>query len=197
VVAVALGWLWSLLGTRPTANATDGRGQEGATDGRGFMGAPPLRSLWPGIVADWWWHCPACAVAVAGLGRRSADDPTGHEIYVFERLPHHLVLTRMRPDFILRLTLLWAFWLLLPRIWPCDATVRRLRAFVTGSVVIALIGVVIHALLFVDRTLAATAPLYWFRATDVALPLGVALEVGALIVRTRTERPVAGGVGWR
>ena len=38
-----------------------------------------------------------------------------HQIYVFERLPHHLVLSGIRPDFILRIGLLWAVWMLLPR----------------------------------------------------------------------------------
>ena len=57
-----------------------------------------------------------------------------------------------------------------------------LRAFVTGAVVITLIGVAIQPLIYVDRALAADLlRYYWFRLTDVALPLGVALEGTALM----------------
>ena len=96
----------------------------------------------------------------------------------------------MRPDFILRLTLLWAFWLLLGR-WsrrsplPDDRQqpVFHLRAFVAGAVTITLVGAVVNSLVFFDRALAANLlRYYWFRLSDVAVPLGVALEGVALIV---------------
>jgi hypothetical protein len=65
---------------------------------------------------------------------------------------------------------------------PRNAPLGRLRAFVTGAVLIACAGAAIHVLLFVDRELAAgVLRYYWFRLLDVAAPLGVALEVAALI----------------
>jgi hypothetical protein len=119
-----------------------------------------------------------------------ATAQAAHYIYVFERLPHHLTLGGIRPEFIVRLALLWAFWLLLGRWsrrtqWPEGQRqpLVQLRAFVGGAVAITLVGVAINGLVFVDRALAADLlRYYWFRLTDVALPLGVALEGVAIIV---------------
>jgi len=65
----------------------------------------------------------------------------------------------------------------------------RLRAFVTGAVIITLVGMAINGLVYVDRAVAAgVLRYYWFRLTDVALPLGVALEGVALLALWR-RRP--------
>jgi hypothetical protein len=149
---------------------------------------PTLRSLWSGILVGF---LLALLGLIPSLTLDWGADPKvvqrAHEIYVFERLPHHLVLTGIRPDFIVRLALLWGFWLLLPWIAPPNETLRRLRAFVSGAVVITLVGVAIHGLLLVDRGLAADLlRFYFFRLTDVALPLGVAIEVVAALAGTTT-----------
>ena len=52
-----------------------------------------LPGLVPSLMLDW------------GVDRETA--PQAHEIYVFERLPHHLILSGIHPEFILRLGLLW------------------------------------------------------------------------------------------
>ena len=55
--------------------------------------------------------------------------------------------------------------------------VFHLRAFVAGAVAITLVGAVVNSLVFFDRALAANLlRYYWFRLSDVAVPLGVALE---------------------
>jgi hypothetical protein len=197
VAATGIAWLW-LKKLRSTTTACGFA--SGATTGRGFMtDTPPLRSLWPGILVGFLLALPGLAPSLMlDWGVDLQTSRQAHQIYVFERLPHHLVLTGIRPDFILRLSLLWLFWLLLGQ-WsrrsqgsqrgrhsclPEDQQERlsRLRAFVTGAVVITLIGVAIHALILIDRPLAADLlRYYWFRLTDVALPLGVALEGVALI----------------
>ena len=113
-----------------------------------------------------------------------------HEIYVFDRLPHHLTLTGIKGYFILRFVLLWLFWLGLSRLWPGRKTSRRLRAFVTGAMVITAVGVAIEPLVWIDRGLAADLlRYYWFRLSDVALPLGVALEVPAIASAALAHRP--------
>ena len=159
--------------------------------------SPPLRSLWPGILGGLLLALPGL---IPSLTLDWSVNPStlalARQIYVFERLPHHLVLSGMRPEFIVRLALLWVLWLLLPWAWPGDQTVRRLRAFVTGAVVISLCGAAIHALMPVDRALAAgLLRYYWFRLTDVALPLGVALEGVAIVVglRAGSSTSEAGG----
>jgi len=140
---------------------------------------------------------------------RGADWQTAtaaHEIYVFERLPHHLILGGIQPEYVVRLGLLWAFWLVLG--WwerraglhgdrqyevgdrqECVSSLSdrqeclsSLRAFVAAAVIITLAGAAINAMAFVDRGLAANLlRYYWFRLTDVALPLGVALESVAML----------------
>jgi L-rhamnose mutarotase len=105
-----------------------------------------------------------------------------HQIYVFERLSHHLVLSGMRSDFIRRMALLGVIWLALGQLTPAGATLRRLRAFVAGAVVIACVGAALHSLIFVDRAFAAgLLRYYWFRLLDVAMPLGVSMEIAVLI----------------
>ena len=134
-----------------------------------------------------------------------------HQIDVFQRLPHHLVLSGIRPDFILRMGLLFGFWLLLSRfshgasidgsalpdgrVWPRQSpAVSRLRAFVLGAVAITLAGVAIQPLVWFDRPLAAELlRYYWFRLTNVALPLGVALEGIAILVGRRAAGAGANG----
>ena len=144
---------------------------------------PPLRSLWSGVLIG---LLLALFGLIPSLTLDWGADPTAvqraHEIYVFERLPHHLVLTGIRPDFIVRLALLWGFWLSLPWISPPNETLRRLRAFVAGAVVITWVGVAIHALILINPGLAADLlRFYFFRLTDVALPLGVAIEFVAML----------------
>ena len=155
---------------------------------------PPLHSLWPGIVGGMLLSLPGLAAVLAldwGIDRETVQ--AAHQIYVFDRLPHHLTLTGINSLFILRFVLLWLFWLLLPRFWPGTEASRRLRAFVTGAMTIAWIGALIQPLIYLDRALAADLlRFYWFRLSDVALPLGVALELAALAAWALAERPVAG-----
>ncbi len=192
--AVAAGMAW-FIKPRPvvaTANATTS-----ATAGRGFI-RPPLRSLGPGILGGLLFALLGLAPSLSlDWGVDPQTTRLAHQIHVFQRLPHHLVLTGIRPEFILRLALLWGFWLLLGR-WSKYSQLPegqqeclvRLRAFVTGAVVITLIGVAIHSLIHLDRALAADLlRFYWFRLTDVALPLGVALESVALISWAWPKRP--------
>jgi hypothetical protein len=155
---------------------------------------PALRSLWPGIIGGFLLALPGL-VAVLGLdwGVDRETVRQAHQIYVFDRLPHHLTLTGIKWYFILRLVLLGFFWLALARLWPGKKATRRLRAFVTGAIAIALVGVAIEPLIWIDYGLAADLlRYYWFRLTDFALPLGVALEVCAIASAALGHRPTFG-----
>jgi hypothetical protein len=155
---------------------------------------PALRSLWPGIIGGLLLALPGIIPVIGldwGVDRETVRQ--AHQIYVFQRLPHHLTLTGIKWYFILRLVLLWLFWLGLAYLWPGTRTVRRLRAFVAGAVVIALVGVAITPLIWIDRGLAGDwLRYYWFRLTDVAIPLGVALEVSAIASAAIAHRPKFG-----
>jgi hypothetical protein len=115
-------------------------------------------------------------------------------IHVFQRLPHHLLPERFGTFFIARYALLFAFWLLLCVTVPADDRLRRLRAFVAGTLAIALAGVGISLLATYNDIVAAQfLRFYWFRLSDVFLPVGVSFAVAAAIVRARERRPAWGG----
>jgi hypothetical protein len=59
-----------------------------------------------------------------------------------------------------------------------------LRGFVGGTVLIALTGIVIDQSLLHHLDVAASLlKYYWYRMSDVFLPLGVAIGLGGLIDR--------------
>lgn len=170
------------------------------TIGRDAM-IPSLRALWPGILGGLLLSLPGLIPTLAldwGVDRETARQ--AHLLYVFERLPHHLVLSGIYQEFILRMALLWYVWMLLG-IWrnrlnlsdDFRRTFDVLRAFVAGAVLIAMAGAAIHLLIPLDDGLAAgLLRYYWFRLIDVALPLGVALEGVALIAAMLAGRPKVG-----
>ena len=198
--AVAAGFAWLRLRTINTQSRPAVTPRM-ADAGRGFMETPSLRALWPGILGGLLLSLPGLIPTLAldwGVDQQTARE--AHQLYVFERLPHHLFLPDIHPALIPRMALLCCFWLLLgicrnrlslPEDFrrPLDV----LRAFVAGAVAIALAGAVIHLLIPFDEGLAAgLLRYYWFRLIDVALPLGVALEGAALIVGLLALRPRAG-----
>jgi hypothetical protein len=163
----------------------------------GFASLPTLRSLWLGILGGLLLSLPGLIASLAidwGVDHETVC--TAHQVYVFERLPHHLTLTGIRPDFILRLALLWAFWLWLGR-WSRRSplpdeqqpSVGRLRSFVAGAVAIAVLGALVNLLMLIDHALAADLlRFYWFRLADVAIPLGVSLQGVAIIINLLSVR---------
>jgi len=113
-----------------------------------------------------------------------------NQIYVFERLPHHLALLSLPgAEIARRLTrhglLIAALWLLSSanrRLGNVDAGLATVTRFAWGAVLIAAIGLVLELALWSHPALAAALlRYYWFRLTDVAVPLAVALQVVALI----------------
>ena len=69
----------------------------------------------------------------------------------------------------------------------------RLRGFVFGSLVIALAGAALSVLMYVAPAWGARLlRFYWFRLSDVAVPMGVALFAVLLIDRWLASRPVLG-----
>jgi hypothetical protein len=107
-------------------------------------------------------------------------------IYVYERLPHHLVFHTFPHVYMVRHALLLVVWLAICGLTPCDVNGRRptqrpLRGFVAGAVVLALIGASIDQCLLYQRPLAASLlRYYWFRLSDSMLPLGTAVALVGL-----------------
>ena len=84
-------------------------------------------------------------------------------------------------------------WLLLCLLTPVDAPSRRLRGFIAGSLLIAILGAAICAAALLDRALGASLlRFYWFRLADVAVPIGIALGAAPLIVSRYEKKPASG-----
>jgi hypothetical protein len=118
-----------------------------------------------------------------------------YRIYVFERLPHHLALLTLPTDEIVRrlarhatlLAILWVAWRAVRTLSSSGATeravnIQRIVQFAWGAALLAVVGFAIELSLW-SQPLAA-APLlryYWFRLTDFAAPMAVALCITTLI----------------
>jgi Domain of unknown function (DUF6798) len=130
----------------------------------------PLRAMIPGIVPalSLTWREPADLVAEA------------NRIYVFERLPHHLAILALPSEEITsRLTrhaiLLVAF-VILSRVSRGERQTRSIVEFAWGAVIIACIGLTIELMLRNQSLTAAKIQrYYWYRLTDFAAPMAVAL----------------------
>jgi len=144
----------------------------------------PLRRMWPALAGGLLLSLPGL---VPGLMLDWGTDPEivrrAHMIYVFERLGHHLALSRIPPAYIARFALLTALWLAFCGMMRPGFELRRAHAFVAAALAIALVGALVNLLQFVDPGWAASLlRFYWFRLADVAVPLGVALGGAAFIV---------------
>jgi hypothetical protein len=114
-----------------------------------------------------------------------------NRIYVFERLPHHLaLLTLPTVEIVERLTrhgLLIVVFLALVRanrdIFRDEFNeLRRVTRFAYGAILLAAVGFTIELAFWSEPLLAASLlKFYWFRLTDFAVPLAVALHAVALV----------------
>lgn len=166
---------------------------------------PSLRELYPAAIGAGFLALPG---VVPGLLLTMGVD--GHivreanRIYVYERLGHHLVFHQIfyaeHGVYAIRFGALVACWLVMlwqsSREQSCrDSRHWRLQGFVAGSVLIALLGIAIDqsTLEFPDVG-AALLRYYWFRLSDVMVPLGYALSLGRLLVTWEASRP--GRAAW-
>ncbi|MBI3840180.1 MAG: hypothetical protein HY288_19840 [Planctomycetia bacterium] len=113
-----------------------------------------------------------------------------NRIYVLERLSHHLVPQHFQAQSIVRHLALVAALVILAWFAPADVRQRRLRGFVAGAVGLAAIGMAIGVLIPPESDLSnALLRYYWFRLSDVMVPLGVALFFCSILLRWQTARP--------
>lgn len=182
-VAMAVAWLASSRDRPALVKMLPGLGTA-------FMLA--LTGLIPALLLTW--------------GQDSAVVNEAHRIYVFERLPHHLVFHRFGTWFIARHLALIAAWGLLAW-WECCGTKaagsqvsRRLHGMALGAAGIAFMGMAIDQGLVAWATLAGlsqedyqsiAAPIlryYFFRLSDGLVPMAVSLSLFALFWRWQTDR---------
>jgi hypothetical protein len=102
-----------------------------------------------------------------------------HQIYVFKRLPHHLVpygfKDGIKDSFMLRFALLTVMWIVFCRNLGSGRRQQMFNAFVWGVLGIAAAGLIFAYGLVGNRELSAEIlRFYWFRLSDIVVPMGVA-----------------------
>ncbi|MDR1486247.1 MAG: hypothetical protein LBT09_15700 [Planctomycetaceae bacterium] len=100
-----------------------------------------------------------------------------HRIYVFERLNHHLVPYMFTWTRVLRFVLLVMLWIFCCRFMPHGSGCqRRFDFFVWGTLIISLVGFILaYAFRNSESISAEILRLYWFRMSDIAVPMGIAI----------------------
>jgi hypothetical protein len=154
---------------------------------------------------------PALALTTQAEPRVIRD---ANRIYVFQRLDHHLSPQSFVPSYagtesvslaqaaalalaspLFRHLLLVSVLVVLVNIAPFDGRLQKLLAFVATCVAISAIGMVIGLAAPLNFDFAAALlRFYWFRMSDVMVPLGVALLGVALVARWSTRRSWQGNL---
>ena len=155
---------------------------------------PSLRSQFPALLCGAALALPGVLpAALMNWGVPHAIVAEANQIYVYERLGHHLVPSQFAFGHVVRFLLLAGVWGLLAAAARGALRLRPLCGFVCAAAAIAAIGAGIDAACRSHPALgAALLKFYWFRLSDVAVPLGVALlgTWGALCALRKRPRLV-------
>lgn len=152
-----------------------------------------LLSMLPALVAGFVLSLPGL---VPGLALTRGVDPEvvaeANEIYVIERLSHHLLFFEFESHFVAFHGAMLALWTLLWLLTRGDDSRRRLNGFVLGAVLIALAGLAIDIATYNHPAITAKwMRYYWYRMSDAVLPMGAALMLCAALARLALWRPIA------
>jgi hypothetical protein len=143
---------------------------------------------------------PALLPTLSLMG--GVDPQTSREaarIYVFDRLPHHLLFHSFGTWYFTRHALLIAGWVALAWMLRRDERLWRLQLVIVGTLLIAAVGVAIDLVplalnwwrggstLEYQSTVAPWLRLYWFRLEDALLPVAVALSCCAGISKLQVS----------
>lgn len=156
---------------------------------------PKLITMFPGLLGGFLLSLPGLLPGLAltrGFDPRTVSE--ANQIYVYDRLSHHLLPSDFAPDkYAAYGSLLLAFVVLCgatARTGKIEDGLRRLWAIAAGAVLIGLAGMAIFFATQSDPAVAAKLlRYYFFRASDAFVPLSVALTLGALIARLEPFRP--------
>ncbi len=141
--------------------------------------------LWVALGSTGLWP----AIALSG-GTDSETLRLANEIYVFDRLPHHLVLHEMKGWNIGRFAVLLVVWLWGSRVADWQPRERIVRNFIDLTLVLAFVGLLLDLISFSSPDLAARAlRFYWFRLADVFVPIGVVLIGSKWLSAAEHHRP--------
>jgi len=158
----------------------------------------PLLSMLPALILGGVLALPGIIPALQLTQGVSAETTAeANEIYVFDRLSHHLAPLTLRPSELTKKMIRFgAIVLGFLAIWFLSRTKRpegldRILKFALGSLALSSFGLV-WELANWDRPALAASLLkyYWFRLADIAVPLAVAIGLGwllALLLERRTK----------
>jgi len=169
---------------------------------------PGWRATFPWLIVGGLLALPGLVPALAlTWGTDAATVREANQIYVFERLHHHLVFHRLGTVYIVRFAVLVGAWFVLLRFSNVTDASRRLQAFVLGAVLISAGGVLVDQVavwlgvagqwfglenLYNRPLIAAILRYYWFRLADVMVPVGVVFAAVLLLQHRMRFRPGSG-----
>src|SRR5262249_47932052 len=129
-------------------------------------------------------------IVLLNRGASESAIEEANRIQVFERLPHHLLITGFSPGFVERFSLLTVCWCLAALLARVGAPDRRVQRFVLGTLVIAIGGVMITFALQSDpQRQANLLRFYWYRMSDVCVPVGLALLIAEMTIAIMRRWP--------
>jgi len=140
---------------------------------------PPLRVIVPPLIGGGVLALPGLLPAAwLTLGVDPKTVRAANQIYVFQRLSHHLVFHRFSTAHILYFTVLLLGWFGLSRHLAGQTRWQKLNLFAVGALMITVAGIAFDLALW-SHPAAAAAVLryYWFRLADITIPLATALAV--------------------
>jgi hypothetical protein len=156
------------------------------------------RRLLPALAAAGMMALAGLLPALALSRTADADVVRGaNRIYVFERLSHHLVFHALPVASVTRHVALLLAWLFLARqLRITDLTramvLARLNRFIAGAVLIAAAGAVLdQSLLYFPSWSAALLRFYWFRLSDIMVPMGATFALALTLASWYRLRPTA------
>ena len=158
----------------------------------------PLSKIWPSVLLGACLALPGIVPAVtlsAGVDAAIANE--ANLIYVFKRLPHHLVFHKFSTLRLLSFGSLLVAWLGLWWYLRDRPQWRSLNRFTVAALLIAAVGVVIDVTTRAQPELAARLlKVYWYRLADIAVPLAVAMGIVAAILKLAQTRPTLARMAW-
>lgn len=165
---------------------------------------PPLRSMVASLIGG---LLLALGGLIPALRLSLGVDPNtvrmANEIYVFQRLSHHLVFHQFAAARIVYFAALTLAWFGLTWRLAEQKRWQQLNLFVVGAILIAVAGAALDLVLYWHPAAAAALlRFYWFRLVDVAVPLAVALALPLLLaVLNKADsgthlRSWIGGAAW-
>lgn len=191
-------WVWIWFGVASSFHVLVG-GWAVVAGGLAWLASgkdrPSFRSMIPALVAG---GCLSLPGLTPGIYLTAGQDPEtvriANKIYVQHRLSHHLVFSSFTPLRIASHFILVFVWIVLAIRSRRVLELKQLNLFVLAAVIIGGLGILINQLTLLMHTpeiAFAMLRYYWFRLSDVCVPIGVSLSLLWIVAQMKPRYPVA------